>query len=112
MVAVTWRTISDKARPTSVTRRLNALKDPSVLSPPSSGRENEARVVTVKKKIVVSRTAYNSRLMITAEYTRRESLCDQHRKRERGDPRLSLFLLRLCSFFLFRRLPFTPLKTA
>jgi len=44
--------------------------------------------VTVEKKIVVPRAAYNSRLMISAEYTRRESPRDQHRKLDG----LSLFL--------------------
>lgn len=82
MAAVTRRTIPDKARPTSVTRRLNEIR-PLSSPPPPSGRERG--VVTVKKKNSrLSRAAYNSRLMITAEYTRRESPCDQHRKRERG----------------------------
>lgn len=52
MAAVTRRTIPDKARPTSVTRRLNEIR-PLSSPPPPSGRERG--VVTVKKKIVVSR---------------------------------------------------------
>jgi len=55
MAAVTRHTIPDKARPTSVTRRLNAPRD-LLPSPPSSGQERG--VVTVKKKIVVSREQY------------------------------------------------------
>jgi len=56
-----------------------------IRSLPSPLSVRERGVATVKKKIVVSlsRTAYNSRLMITAEYTRRESPYDQHRKRAR-----------------------------
>lgn len=47
MAAVTRRTIPDKARPTSVMRRLNEIR-PLSSPPPPSGRERG--VVTVKKK--------------------------------------------------------------
>lgn len=68
--------------------------------PSPSPRVQERGVVTVKKKIVVcrERAAYNSLLMITVEYTRRESPYDQHRKRARE----GLFLHRNSTlFFLF-----------
>jgi hypothetical protein len=68
-----------------------------LLLPPLPSAVQKRGIVTVEKKIVVPRAAYNSRLMISAEYTRRESPRDQRRKRTRRSLSFSLSLSLLFS---------------
>lgn len=85
MAAVTRHAILDKARPTSVTRLLNAAHKArlSIFLPLSCWPVQPVQWLFEKKKgkkkeKVVAHlwTPYNSRLMIIVEYTRRESPCD------------------------------------